>query len=177
LYRSELTGLYSILAILHEVCLYFEVPEGNVQIGCDGLSALQNSFEKGPSLSTDFPDYDLLGAIYHLRKISKVTWTQNMSRDTKMLTQKTWIIGYVLMLRWMSTQNDFSHRRLSLLVTMISKGNRGSSGSMALKFPKGSKNNFMRLCIQLSVRSIGLPNQIAPQNLSGLSTGELLGLQ
>jgi hypothetical protein len=47
-YRSELTGLYSILAILHQVCLYFDVPEGNVQIGCDGLSVLQNSFEKGP---------------------------------------------------------------------------------------------------------------------------------
>jgi hypothetical protein len=79
-YRSELTGLYSILAILHQVCLYFDVPEGNVQIGCDGLSALQNAFEKGPLLSTDYPDYDLLGAIYHLRKISKVTWTHRHIR-------------------------------------------------------------------------------------------------
>jgi hypothetical protein len=33
-YRSELTGLYSILAILHQVCLYFDVPEGNVPRRC-----------------------------------------------------------------------------------------------------------------------------------------------
>jgi hypothetical protein len=33
-YRSELTGLYSILAILHQVCLYFDVPEENVPRRC-----------------------------------------------------------------------------------------------------------------------------------------------
>jgi hypothetical protein len=74
-YRSKLTGLYAILAVLHQACLYFDVQEGNVQIGCDGLSALQHAFEREPFLPTDFPDYDLLGAIYHLRKISKVTWS------------------------------------------------------------------------------------------------------
>jgi len=74
-YRSELTGPYAILAVLHQACLYLDVQEGNVQIGCDGLSALQHVFEREPFLPTDFPDYDLLGAIYHLRKISKVTWS------------------------------------------------------------------------------------------------------
>jgi len=72
-YRSELTGLYCILTILHQISIYYGVKEGQVEIGCDGLSAIQSAFEKGTLLTTDYPDYDILGAILHLRKILPIS--------------------------------------------------------------------------------------------------------
>jgi hypothetical protein len=74
-YRSELTGLYVILAITHQLCLYYKIEAGQIEIGCDGLSALQTALESFPSLSTDIPDYDLLGPIFYLRRRSKITWS------------------------------------------------------------------------------------------------------
>jgi hypothetical protein len=74
-YRSELTGLYLIMTIINQLCYFYSIEEGHVEIGCDGLSALQTAFEQGTVLSTDIPDFDLVGAILHLRKTSQVTWT------------------------------------------------------------------------------------------------------
>jgi len=74
-YRSELTGIYVILAITNQLCEYYDIQEGAIEIGCDGLSALQTSFDYGPHLSYDISNYDLIGAIYHMRKMSKVSWT------------------------------------------------------------------------------------------------------
>jgi hypothetical protein len=74
-YRSELTGLYVILAIMNHFCEYYQIEEGSIEIGCDGLSALQTSFDQGLNLLSDIPDYDLIGAIYHMRKTSKVLWS------------------------------------------------------------------------------------------------------
>jgi hypothetical protein len=74
-YRSELTGLYAILAITNQMCLYFDIKEGHIEIGCDGQSALQTAFEYEPILSADLPDFDILGAIYYLRKQSRITWS------------------------------------------------------------------------------------------------------
>jgi hypothetical protein len=54
---------------LNQLCLYYDVQEGYVQIGCDGLSALQNAFDKGPLLPTDYPDYDLF------KENLQVSWT------------------------------------------------------------------------------------------------------
>ncbi len=74
-YRSELTGIYAILTITLHLCKYYNISDGQIELGCDGLSALETAFDKGPFLQSDFPDYDLVGAIYHLRKTSAVTWT------------------------------------------------------------------------------------------------------
>jgi hypothetical protein len=74
-YRSELTGLYVILSITNQLCDYYGITEGSIEIGCDGLSALQTSFDHEPYLTSDVSNYDMIGAIYHMRKISKVTWT------------------------------------------------------------------------------------------------------
>jgi len=74
-YRSELTGLYAILAITHQLCEYYNVEEGYIEIGCDGQSALQTALEHEPFLSKDLPDYDLIGAIYSLRKSSRISWS------------------------------------------------------------------------------------------------------
>jgi len=74
-YRSELSGLYSILAVIHQLCLFYEVKEGQVEIGCDGSAALRIAFGRDPILSSDIPDFDLVGAIYSLRRESTVTWS------------------------------------------------------------------------------------------------------
>jgi hypothetical protein len=74
-YQSELTGIYALLTITHHLCKYYIIVDGQIELGCDGLSALETAFDKGPFLQSDFPDYDLVGAIYHLRKISAVSWT------------------------------------------------------------------------------------------------------
>jgi thiamine phosphate synthase YjbQ (UPF0047 family) len=74
-YRSELTGLYAILAITHQLCKYYNVEEGYIEIGCNGQSALQTALEHEPFLSKDLPDYDLIGAIYSLRKSSRISWS------------------------------------------------------------------------------------------------------
>jgi hypothetical protein len=74
-YQSELTGLYVILAITNHLCNYYNINEGSIEIGCDGLSALQSAFDHGLYLSSDIPDYDLIGAIYHMRKSSKISWS------------------------------------------------------------------------------------------------------
>lgn len=73
-YRSELTGLYVIMTIINQLCHFYTIEEGHVEIGCDGLSALQTVFEQGTVLTTDIPDFDLVGAILHLRRTSQVTW-------------------------------------------------------------------------------------------------------
>jgi hypothetical protein len=61
--------------VTHQLCLYYRNEAGQIEIGCDGLSALQTALESFPSLSTDIPDYNLLGAIFHLRRRSKITWS------------------------------------------------------------------------------------------------------
>jgi hypothetical protein len=73
-YRSELTGLYVIMTFINHLCDFYNINSGQVEIGCDGLSALQTAFDNGTILHSDTPDYDLVGAIFHLRKTSKVLW-------------------------------------------------------------------------------------------------------
>jgi len=62
------------MIVVNHLCEFYKIEEGSVEIGCDGLSALQTAFEQGTALSTDIPDYDIVGAIYKLRKTSKVSW-------------------------------------------------------------------------------------------------------
>lgn len=74
-YRSELTGLYRILAVVNQLCKFYGIEEGQVEVGCNGSSALRAAFDRDPILSYDLPDYDIVGAIYYLRRYSTVTWT------------------------------------------------------------------------------------------------------
>jgi len=39
-YRSELTGLYRILAVVNQLCKFYGIEEGQVEVGCNGSSAL-----------------------------------------------------------------------------------------------------------------------------------------
>jgi hypothetical protein len=74
-YRSELTGLFYILSVVHHLCIFYNINEGHIEVGCDGYSALQTAMETTPSLNTDIPDYDLVGAIYTLRRASTIVWS------------------------------------------------------------------------------------------------------
>jgi hypothetical protein len=62
-YRSELTGFYAILVVVNQLCIIYEVQEGNEEIGCDGSSALRTALARDPILTSDPPDYDIIGAI------------------------------------------------------------------------------------------------------------------
>jgi len=69
-YRSELSGLYSIMMIIEKFCDFHEIKEGSIAIGCDGKSALETAFDSGTKLFRDVPSFDLVGAIMHLRRRS-----------------------------------------------------------------------------------------------------------
>jgi hypothetical protein len=61
-YRSEFTGLLATLLIV------------GIVVGCDGLSALQQSTPDTLDINTDIPCWDIIGAIRKLKSISTVDW-------------------------------------------------------------------------------------------------------
>ncbi len=73
-YRSELAGIYSILAVMEKFCDYFNIIEGAIELGCDGKLALESAFDKGTLLFKDIPSFDLVAAILRLRRSSPLTW-------------------------------------------------------------------------------------------------------
>jgi hypothetical protein len=62
------------MTVTHHLCIFYGIEGGQVELGCDGASALNTTFEKDPVLNSDTPDFDLVGAIYQLRKTLKVLW-------------------------------------------------------------------------------------------------------
>jgi hypothetical protein len=60
---------------VHHLCIFHNINEGQIVVGCDGYSAIQTAMETDPSLNADIPDYDLVGAIYTLRRASKIVWS------------------------------------------------------------------------------------------------------
>jgi hypothetical protein len=73
-YCSELSGIYSILVMINQLCVYYKILDGEIEIACDGLSALNKAFSLVSILSIDDSNYDLLGAIQHQWKASPVQW-------------------------------------------------------------------------------------------------------
>ncbi len=74
LYRSELAGIYCIMVVLEKFCSFYSLSEGVIEIGCDGLSALDSVFEKGDQLFHDVPSFDLVASILKPRRKSCLTW-------------------------------------------------------------------------------------------------------
>jgi len=74
-YRNELAGLYGIVLAVSLVCKVHGVTGGQVEIGCDGLSALQQSFHPDniPNAPTA-PQFDLICAIRRVAKQCPVVW-------------------------------------------------------------------------------------------------------
>jgi hypothetical protein len=72
--RAELAGLYAAIRFITKLCDYYNVSSGGVYFGCDGLSALQQSFSLFPP-AIDTPSYDILSAIHNARILCPVEWT------------------------------------------------------------------------------------------------------
>jgi len=74
-YRSELSGVYAALLVTNRLCLYFNISEGSILLGCDSKSALAMAFTATSfRYSIKTPCFDLLGAIRQLRISSPIQW-------------------------------------------------------------------------------------------------------
>jgi hypothetical protein len=73
-YRSELSGILSILVLIKHLCEVHNISDGSIEVGCDGLSALNRAFSYVSIINADEPSYDLLAAIQHYWKFSPISW-------------------------------------------------------------------------------------------------------
>jgi hypothetical protein len=44
-YRSELSGLYGITLGVHALCEFYKIDQGAIEVGCDGIAALEKGAE------------------------------------------------------------------------------------------------------------------------------------
>jgi hypothetical protein len=70
-YNAKLAGIYLAIQLITKLCNYHNVSSGVVNFGCDGLSALQQSFSPIPP-TIDAPSYDILSAIHKARSLCPV---------------------------------------------------------------------------------------------------------
>ncbi len=73
-YRSELTGIYATMLTVQKICQYFNVTEGAIELGCDGMSAIDRAFSCITILNIEEPCYDLISAIKKLWTYSPILW-------------------------------------------------------------------------------------------------------
>jgi hypothetical protein len=75
-YRSELSGIFGVVVMVHLVCEHFAIKDGSIEVGCDCESALRQVFGKGPNFEpgTKDTDYDLQSAIRKMLENSPITW-------------------------------------------------------------------------------------------------------
>jgi hypothetical protein len=75
-YRSELSGIFGVVVMVHLVCEQFTIMDGAIEVGCDCESALRHVFGKGPSFDPGIKDtdYDLRSAIRKMLENSPITW-------------------------------------------------------------------------------------------------------
>ncbi|MFN9981748.1 MAG: hypothetical protein ACK53Y_17615, partial [bacterium] len=100
LYRSELAGIYCIMVVMEKFCSFYSLSEGVIEIGCDGLSALDSVFEKGDQLFHDVPSFDLVASILKLRRKSCLTWQYRHVKghqDQGSGPLDFWALGNILM--------------------------------------------------------------------------------
>jgi hypothetical protein len=57
------------------VSTYFQVPTGQMEIACDGKSALQQAQWPEDFINTQYPHYDLILAIQSIRKLTNWEWS------------------------------------------------------------------------------------------------------
>jgi hypothetical protein len=76
-FHSKLAGLYGIVMMVQAICHQFSITSGGIEVGCDGLIALQRAFGEGFKVTPDIKDsdYDLLSATRKMLAESPVRWT------------------------------------------------------------------------------------------------------
>jgi hypothetical protein len=72
-YRSELAGLFGIVLVVNRLCSWAKIESGGIEVGCDGLSALEKAFDTWPLEPTD-PHFDMLSSLHTQIAASPVTW-------------------------------------------------------------------------------------------------------
>jgi hypothetical protein len=73
-HRSELAGLFGIATIVDLLCQYYDITEGTVTIGYDGLQALVHATSSVDFTSTKMAQFDLVGATRTMLRRSPVSW-------------------------------------------------------------------------------------------------------
>jgi hypothetical protein len=73
-YRSEVSGLVSVLLIVDLFVLFYQIKSGLIDIACDGKSALNKIFSSISRINSNNPCYDLLSTAQSLWKQSPLTW-------------------------------------------------------------------------------------------------------
>jgi hypothetical protein len=67
----EVSSLASLC--FHYLCKFYSLNDGAIILGCDGELASYKAFSDTPP-STSSPCFDIKGAIFNLRSISKIQW-------------------------------------------------------------------------------------------------------
>jgi hypothetical protein len=80
-YRSELAGLYSIATMVEAVCEVFNAQEGTVEIGCDGIGALNQGTFKSDITNPHMAQFDIIGATRQVLKRCPVKWVPKHVKD------------------------------------------------------------------------------------------------
>jgi hypothetical protein len=61
-YRSELAGLYGMITMINTLCAYHDIKDGAIELGCDGIQALQHVDQRCDITNPWMPQFDLLSA-------------------------------------------------------------------------------------------------------------------
>jgi hypothetical protein len=61
-YRSELAGLYGMVTMINAICEFYHIKLGAIELGCDGIQALQHVNQRHDITSPRMPQFDILSA-------------------------------------------------------------------------------------------------------------------
>ena len=74
-YRSELAGLFGLLVAVNILQKIGDFNDGEVEIGCDELSALRRSFWNGEEdTSSGQPHFDILSGLHGIKREMLTVW-------------------------------------------------------------------------------------------------------
>jgi len=73
-YRSELGGIFSIVAMIHNICAYYNITKGQIQIACDGLGPLTQCFAKYQNPSPSTAHFDMITSIRNMIGNTPIDW-------------------------------------------------------------------------------------------------------
>jgi hypothetical protein len=74
-FRSELAGIYAITVMHWAVCEYFTLEQGQIELACDGKSALHQAQWSEDFINTQYPHYDMILAIRSIRQRTNWNWS------------------------------------------------------------------------------------------------------
>jgi hypothetical protein len=73
-FRSELAGIYAITVMHWAVCEFFKLEQGQIELACDGKSALHQAQWSEDFINIQYPHYDMILAIRSIRQRTNWNW-------------------------------------------------------------------------------------------------------